>query len=272
MRGPYRNRLVDGRDTARELRREQTPAEERFWELVRNRRFDGHKFRRQHRLGPWFLDFYCPALRLAIEIDGPIHDQQPERDAWRDASITGEALIDVIHLRNESVLNNPTAVLDQLRTIIAQLPNNPSTTASPLHFMERGPGVRPVQDRPSQHEILDAVQRFLDDEVVPVTQGRTQFLVRVAANLLRALDRELTLEETQLAREWDGLNALLGAEQPPAGREALREALRRRNAALCERIRAGAADEDEARARILAHVRRTVQEKLAVTNPALAGH
>ncbi len=128
-----------------------------------------------------------------------------------------------------------------------------------------------MQDRPTQHEILDAVQRFLDGEVVPATEGRTQFLVRVAANLLRALDRELALEEAQLAREWDGLNALLGAEPLPAGREALRAALLHRNAALCERIRAGAADEGEARTQILAHVRRTVQEKLAVTNPALAG-
>ncbi|HZQ35211.1 MAG TPA: DUF6285 domain-containing protein [Dehalococcoidia bacterium] len=128
-----------------------------------------------------------------------------------------------------------------------------------------------MQDRPTQHEILDAVQRFLDEDVVPATEGRRQFLVRVAANLLRTLDRELALEEAQLAREWDGLNALLGEEPAPAGHAALCDALRRRNAALCDRIRAGEADEGEARARILAHVRRTVQEKLAVTNPALAG-
>ncbi len=127
-----------------------------------------------------------------------------------------------------------------------------------------------MQDRPTQHEILNAVQRFLDEDVVPATEGRTQFLVRVAANLLRALDRELALEEAQLAREWSGLNALLGAEQPPTGREAVRAALLQRNAALCERIRAGVADEGEARAQILAHVRGTVQEKLVVTNPALA--
>ncbi|HLZ73192.1 MAG TPA: DUF6285 domain-containing protein [Dehalococcoidia bacterium] len=113
------------------------------------------------------------------------------------------------------------------------------------------------------------MQRFLDGEVVPATEGRTQFLVRVAANLLRTLDRELALEEDQLAREWQGLNELLGAEPPPAGREALRDAVRRRNSALCEQIRAGAADEGAAREQILAHVRRAVQDKLAVTNPGL---
>jgi len=128
-----------------------------------------------------------------------------------------------------------------------------------------------VQDRPTQHEILDAVQRFLDDEVVPGTQGRTQFLVRVAANLLRTLDRELALEEGQLAREWSGQNTLLGEQVPPAGIQSLREALLRRNATLCERIRAGEADEGEARVRMVAHVRQTVQAKLAVSNPALLG-
>lgn len=76
MCGPYRRPLKSGRETARELRRERMPAQERFWQLVRNRRFDGDKFRRQHRLGPSFLDFYCPELRLAIEIDGPIYDEQ----------------------------------------------------------------------------------------------------------------------------------------------------------------------------------------------------
>ncbi|HLZ73193.1 MAG TPA: DUF559 domain-containing protein [Dehalococcoidia bacterium] len=131
---------MSGREVARELRREQTPAEECFWELVRNRRFDDHKFRRQHRLGPWFLDFYCPELRLAVEMDGPVHDEQPERDAWRDASIAGEALVHVAHLRNEDVLNHPAAVLDHLRAIISRLPNNPSTAASPSPSHGEGAG------------------------------------------------------------------------------------------------------------------------------------
>ena len=125
-----------------------------------------------------------------------------------------------------------------------------------------------MQDRPSQHEIVDAVQRFLDEEVVPHTDGRRQFLVRVAANLLRALDRELLHEEQFLAEEWAGLNALLGAEPLPAGgRDDLRQAIMRRNETLCSQIRAGSADGGAGRALIVAHVRRTVHDKLAITNP-----
>lgn len=140
MRGAYRKALVSGQEVARELRQGQTPAEEAFWELVRNRRFDGYKFRRQHRLGPWFLDFYCPELRLAVEVDGPIHDEQPERDAWRDASIAGDALARVVHLRNEDVLNSPAAVLAHLREVISQLQDNPPSTASPSPQSGEGAG------------------------------------------------------------------------------------------------------------------------------------
>ncbi len=124
-----------------------------------------------------------------------------------------------------------------------------------------------MQDRPTQHEILDAVQRFLDEEVVPHTDGRRRFLVRVAAGLLRTLDRELTAEDAGLAREWAGLDELLGADQPPVDRAALRFGIRARNQQLCDRIRAGAADGGPERERILAHVRRTVHDKLADTNP-----
>jgi hypothetical protein len=125
-----------------------------------------------------------------------------------------------------------------------------------------------MQDRPSQHEILDAVQRFLDEELVPHTDGRRQFLVRVAANLLRALDRELAHEEEFLAGEWAGLDELLGVEPIPAGgRDRLRQALMRRNEMLCTQIRSGAADGGANRALIVAHVRRTVHDKLAITNP-----
>ena len=55
-----------------------------------------------------------------------------------------------------------------------------------------------MQDRPTVHELLDALGRFLDEEIVPATDGRRQFLARVAANVARMVDRELAAEETQL--------------------------------------------------------------------------
>jgi very-short-patch-repair endonuclease len=57
----------------RALRAQTTPAEQRLWEVVRARRLAGWKFRRQHQHGPFVLDFYCLAARLAVEADGASH-------------------------------------------------------------------------------------------------------------------------------------------------------------------------------------------------------
>ena len=54
-----------------------------LWERVRNRRLGGLKFRRQHPLGPYIVDFYCAEHRLVVEVDGPIHEGQKEQDALR---------------------------------------------------------------------------------------------------------------------------------------------------------------------------------------------
>jgi very-short-patch-repair endonuclease len=70
---------------ARELRTTMTDAERRLWGCLRNRRFVGFKFRRQHPLGPFFADFACVEHRLVIEADGGQHaesETDPRRTAW----------------------------------------------------------------------------------------------------------------------------------------------------------------------------------------------
>ncbi len=128
-----------------------------------------------------------------------------------------------------------------------------------------------MQDRPTHDELLAALERFLDQDVVPNLQGARGFHARVAANVLRILRRELQHEDDQLAAEWARLDQLLGPAEPPAGRAVLRESLRARTADLCERIRAGEADSAPFRDAVLAHVRHTVRDKLLVSNPAWLG-
>ena len=128
-----------------------------------------------------------------------------------------------------------------------------------------------MQDRPTYDELLAAVERFLDDEIVPNTQGSRGFHARVAANVLRIVRRELSNEDEQLAREWAGLDELLGAQQRPNDSAALREALASRNADLCERIRSGDTDSAPFGDSVVAHVRRTVRDKLLVSSPAWVG-
>ena len=128
-----------------------------------------------------------------------------------------------------------------------------------------------MQDRPNYDELLAAVERFLDDEVVAKSEGSRRFHARVSANVLRIVRRELSHQEEHLEREWAGLEELLGAADRPQSRPALLDALAGRNEELCERIRAGDADDGPFRDAALAHVRRTVRDKLLVTNPGWLG-
>ncbi len=64
---------------AREGRKDQTSAEAKLWSLLRDRRLIKRKFRRQHPIGPWVADCACPAIRLAIEVDGPSHDDVDQK-------------------------------------------------------------------------------------------------------------------------------------------------------------------------------------------------
>ena len=92
-------------ERARELRRNQTPAEDIAWELLRNRRFAGLKFRRQHQVNHYIADFFCAEHHLDIELDGEIH-KTPEvmaKDAQRDAMLRSLGFT-VLRFPNQLVL------------------------------------------------------------------------------------------------------------------------------------------------------------------------
>lgn len=129
-----------------------------------------------------------------------------------------------------------------------------------------------MNDRPTSVELLRAVGRFLREEVVPELSGPRRYHARVAANVVAIVAREIETEEPQLRGEWQRLGALLAeGGEPPAQREALRAGVIARNRALVARIRAGDADADADagafRAGVLAHLRRTVADKLDVARP-----
>ena len=100
---------------ARLLRETQTDTEQFMWQLLRNRRFCGVKFRRQHPVGRYILDFYCHDAQLAIELDGGGHaeDRQQEYDTERSAELAG-AGIRVLRFWNHEVLQETEAVVTVL--------------------------------------------------------------------------------------------------------------------------------------------------------------
>lgn len=127
-----------------------------------------------------------------------------------------------------------------------------------------------MQDRPTIDELLEAVAGFLRDDVMPNTQGRISFHARVSANVIEMLRRELGSLEEHYAREWDGLDHLLGVEPMPPGLANVRERLLARNKELSERIQKGDSDAGPWRDAVFAHLRQVTHDKLTVSNPALA--
>ena len=97
---------------ARDLRREQTDAEKILWELLRNRRLDGYKFRRQHTMLVYIVDFYCFEKKLIIEVDGSVHNEEEQKnyDRLREKELTALGAR-VIRFTNDDVMNNKQNVL-----------------------------------------------------------------------------------------------------------------------------------------------------------------
>ena len=104
-------------NAAREHRREPTPAEERLWEAVRDQQVRGLQIRRQHPVGPFILDFYCPKKKLCIELDGSVHDGREMMDEARTEAL-GTLKIRVIRFRNEEVMNDLPFVLQRIEAAL----------------------------------------------------------------------------------------------------------------------------------------------------------
>lgn len=104
---------------AREFRRKLTPPEARLWVALRQNK-TGLRFRRQHPIGPYILDFYCDAAKLAVEVDGEGHlgrvDHDERRDRWlRDQGVR------TLRIRAVEVRDNLIGVLDTIRAAAAEI-------------------------------------------------------------------------------------------------------------------------------------------------------
>ena len=120
----YRENLHSGAGknifhNARDLRRSETPAEKLLWQCLRNRQLKGRKFRRQHAFDKYVLDFYCHECRLAVELDGSIHDEimNKQYDEMRTSELKRSG-INVLRFRNEEVIKNTDEVLKKIETYL----------------------------------------------------------------------------------------------------------------------------------------------------------
>jgi very-short-patch-repair endonuclease len=111
------NNLTILKEIRQELRNEPTHAEAILWQYLKGSQLAERKFRRQHSVGYFVLDFYCPSERLAIELDGGVHDNQEQQDYDNERTMALETLdLTVIRFRNEMIFDNIDVVLNTILT------------------------------------------------------------------------------------------------------------------------------------------------------------
>jgi cyclase len=103
-----------------------TPSEKKLWEQLKNRKFLGIKFRRQHPVSCFIADFYCHQAKLIIEVDGGYHHHkdQKEMDSAREGALE-DLGIKVIRFSNEEIEKNIISILDRIKEVIHELNSMP---------------------------------------------------------------------------------------------------------------------------------------------------
>ena len=121
---------------ARRLRRELSLPEKLLWARLKGAAV---RFRRQHPIGHYVLDFYCPAAKLAIEVDGAAHDMgdRPRRDDVRIAWLKSQGMA-VMRIAAKDVLDDPDAIADELLRLCEPLHHSAALSGPPPHGSAAG--------------------------------------------------------------------------------------------------------------------------------------
>jgi very-short-patch-repair endonuclease len=117
------NNLSYLKDTREYLRKNMTEAEVVLWQVLKDKKLGGRKFRRQHSIGNYIADFYCPSEKLIIELDGEYHYSQEgiTNDLERDTHLE-MMKIKVLRFENKEVLQNLTNVLKEIKVQFNRIP------------------------------------------------------------------------------------------------------------------------------------------------------
>ena len=120
---PYIHNERDQKLLRQTLRNNATSAEAILWRALKGKQVEGLKFRRQFGVGPYVIDFYCPEIRLGIELDGGVHKESytKEYDEMR-TEFLAENRIRVLRFENEVVYNNVEGIIEAIRGSSSDLP------------------------------------------------------------------------------------------------------------------------------------------------------
>jgi len=143
--------MVNPTQRTRQLRREQTEEESQLWQALRAGRFAGFKFRRQHPEGKFYLDVYCPAARLAVELDG-FHHGLPDQlslDAAREAFLASRD-IQVLRFWNHQWRKNREGILLEIWQALCQRTGCVKVTRQAQNNRFVPPGPEQLIDKPAE--------------------------------------------------------------------------------------------------------------------------
>ena len=126
-----RKRVSDNtRKRAISLRHEPTYPEKKLWSALSGRKLAGLKFRRQHPIEPYIVDFYCAQVKLILELDGESHDGRQEYDSNREHYLESMGLR-VLRIANDDVLKNLDGVVEMIARVAGYAEATPSPSPSP---------------------------------------------------------------------------------------------------------------------------------------------
>ncbi len=156
------------------MRKNQTPSETVMWELLRNRQFMNLKFRRQHQIGDYIVDFFCNEEKLVIELDGAVHkeEKQFKKDVKRTAYLESQGF-KVLRFENSEFIANTKVILEQIKTSIQDTSSTLYTFPSTFGRGARGEGKNRISTDGinslysmisglfNQHTLRDVIRNFI---------------------------------------------------------------------------------------------------------------
>lgn len=104
-----------------------SPVERKLWSVLRAKKLKGLKFRRQHGIGPYIVDFYCHELKLIIEVDGSSHDETEQYDSNREEFLMAQGF-NILRFTNKDVLHNLAGVIEKIEIVSEETSPQPSPT------------------------------------------------------------------------------------------------------------------------------------------------
>jgi very-short-patch-repair endonuclease len=114
---------MDNKEFRRELRKNMTDAERILWNVIRNRKLEGRKFRRQYSIDKYTVDFFCFEENLIIEVDGESHNNigSEQYDFYRDELFVNMGYI-ILRVKNEEIYYHLEEVLNEIRSLFITSP------------------------------------------------------------------------------------------------------------------------------------------------------